>query len=102
MLREPEVVGVAEGDQLARRGLDAPVAGGCHAGVLLTDDLDRACECADDIGCSVGGAVVDDDELEVAVALPEDAARGGGDRPGRVVGGHHDGDPWAHRASSLS
>ena len=71
MLGEPEVVGVAEGDQLARRGLDAPVAGGCDAGVLLTDDLDRAGERADDVGCSVRRAVVDDDELEVAVGLPE-------------------------------
>lgn len=71
MLLEQHVVGVAKRDQLAPRLGDASIARRCDALILLPDQPDPAVMGDGDLGRLVGGAFIDDDELQLTVRLPE-------------------------------
>ena len=80
LVGEPHVVGVEEADQRAVRRRHAERPRGAHAAaaaVRVPDEPDAtglgAGEALGDLGAAVGRAVVDDNELEVAVGLIEGA-----------------------------
>ena len=69
----PRVVGVAERQQLTMRGRDAVVARRRGPRVVLAKGAYPVAEARDDTRGVVGGAVVDDDDLERLVVLALDA-----------------------------
>ena len=86
-----EVVAVHEEDVLALGFVEAAVAGGAHAAVLLMDDLH--------VGVAfqqgrraVGAAVVDDDDLAALAFLREDAVEALRQVDFGIVGGYDDGE----------
>ena len=89
---EPVLIGFAVGvgvdDDLALGGVHADVAGEGQAHVLLGDDAQRrpAFELLEDRLRVVGGAIIDEDDLEVGVAQPLHRAQAGLDGAGAVVG----------------
>ena len=90
-----KVVRVDELQVFARRALDGDVARAGYAGVGLVDDDDarvHACVHAADFQTGVVGAVVDEQNLQVCVALALDAFQAGHQVDGRVVDRHDDGD----------
>ncbi len=90
------VVGVEEHHVLAGGGLDAVVPGRSAAAAVLRplDDPHPVVlgEPAGGEQRAVGGAVVDDQDLDVAVGLGEGRLEGAGERGARVVGGDDDAD----------
>ena len=90
--RVPGVVGIEEGEVVAARGGDAGVPGHGHALVLLPEHADAIAVRGQDLGGRVGGAVVDDDDLERCVALPEGAVDGLGEEARVVVRRDNDGN----------
>ncbi len=83
------VVGV--GDDLARRGAESDVPRVAQAAVLAADHPEAVL--LDDVHRPVGGAVVDDDHLEVRVVETPQALAGVADGASPVVGAHDDRDP---------
>ena len=91
-VRRDDVVGVGEGQQLAARVPDPLVAGGPQPVVVGVHDADpgvAAGVLVRDRARAVGGAVVDDHDLEVPVALRQDAVERLG-QVGRDVVHRHD------------
>src|ERR1043165_535825 len=91
-MREPDVVGIDEGDELAAGVAKGEVARDVGAGVLLREQRDLLAVLLDDRARAVGRAVVDDEELEVAVGLREDAVDGARNPALAVVHRQDDGD----------
>ena len=86
-LRHPDVVGVEEGEVLARRMARAVVARGSRTAVGLLDQPHAVAELFDDRESRVARAVVDADYFEILDGLRDDAFDGAGDSRGRIVGG---------------
>ena len=104
LLRMPEVVGVQERQEGTGRGFDARVAGGRLTPIRLPYDQHGLRASLGDTRRVVSGPVVDDDHLEVLVALGEDALEGLGEVPLAVVDGYdaaHEGVAPLHFAASL-
>ncbi len=99
-VRDPEVVGIEEGDEVAVAEGEAGVAG-CAGTLIGLADADDLREGLGDGGAGVGGAVVDDDDFEGAIVLGEDAFDGLADVFLGVVDGDDDGDEWGGHAGSL-
>ena len=97
---EKDVVRVAEGDEVPARRRDATVPGRADAAVLLLDEVQRPIVCTNDCGGCIGRAVVDDDQLEVAICLREHRLDPSADGRFGVVRRHDDGDPGTHAARS--
>jgi hypothetical protein len=98
--RRDDVVGVHEGDELAAGVLDAGVARGAQAAVLLAYDPEARVARGELLGerrAGVGRAVVDEDRLEVAVGLPGERVQAGRQVALDVVDGDDDADPRRHR-----
>ena len=79
MIRQPEVVGVEEGDDLTTGQLQADVSGRRHPPVgppAVVEAQTPGVEGLEDLAGTVCGAVVDNDQLEVAVGLRHDAGDG--------------------------
>ena len=104
--REPDVVGVEEGDVAAGGVPDGQVARGAHA----ARGLARVGHDEDPVGVPLGvagehagrsvfGAVVDDDEPPVAIVLSEDALDRLLDEALRVEAGH---TPDGHRSPVMT
>ena len=92
-LGPPQVVGIEERDPAAASLSQATVAGAGDAAVRLGDDAEaRVGHRRQPFGRAVGRAVVDDDELEVAPGLGEDALRRARYQRGPVVGRDHHAD----------
>ena len=73
-LREAQLLGRLAHPNIARL-MDAGVAGDGGASVRLLNEGDRR-ELANDMGCGIGGTVVDDDDFEFGIGLGEDAFEG--------------------------
>src|SRR5207245_10544762 len=86
---EQQIVGVTERDDLAARRVDPCVSSGRNAALLLTEDANRSLVSLGDCGSLVCGPVIDDDELERTVRLPEDRGHCGTDRGRRLMRWHH-------------
>ncbi len=77
LVQPPAVTVSSESTKVTRSPVDsrdAAVAGGAEAGVVLADHPDPGVArgvVPGDVGAAVGGAVVDQQHLEVRVALPE-------------------------------
>ena len=70
VLEGGRVVGIEKCDVLPRRTRDADVPGSRTAEVVLSNQLDpRVVVAPDEVGCSVFGAVVNDDDFGVRVSL---------------------------------
>src|SRR5262249_20307095 len=66
LVRDPEIVLVLKGDELAASGLEARVSGRRDARVRLVK-VSNFLKRARDLGASVAGAIVHDDNLEPAI-----------------------------------
>ncbi len=91
------VVGVDEGDPFAGGELDTGIAGAGEALVRLMDDLDTAVLLGEDIAkgaTHVGGAVVDEDNLEIGVDLLANGLDAALENLGDIVDRDNDGDDW--------
>ena len=97
LLRVPPVVGIEKGDVLAVGFLNGPVARGAKTPVGVLHIKDALSEAGGDGRSVIGGAVVDDDDLDVRVGLGEDAFDGLGEIPTVVVAGN-DGRDSRHGA----
>lgn len=86
-----EVVAVHKEDILAPSFVEAAVAGGAHASVLLVDDL-HVVVTIQQGRRAVGAAVVDNDDLAALVFLREDAVEALRQVGFDVVGGYDDGE----------
>ena len=69
--RAVDVVRVEKGDQLSTCLEDPAVTGAVGPPALLCDHAHGVAEAPSELGAAVGRAVVDDDDLELGVALPE-------------------------------
>ena len=86
------VVAVQEQDPVARRPVDADVARRAQAAVLLVDDGQPsvpACLLVAQLARAVRRAVVDHDDLKVAVGLRDDAVQRLPEVGQHVVDGHY-------------
>src|SRR3984893_3087378 len=92
VVRKPLIVGVLEGDVVARAFAQPPVPGPSHALVLLREDPDARVETLEELGGSGGRSVVDDDELPVLEGLRAHALDGAQDGIGTIEGGEDDRD----------
>ena len=102
LVRQPEVVLVDPGDQLAARAVDRVVPATAGAELLVTaDEHDPAGILlgvrGDDLGRVVARGVVDHDQLEPLVGLAEDALDRLADERRAVVGRHDRADEWRVR-----
>ena len=88
----PQVVGIEEGDVVARCNAEPGVSRSAHSKVGLPDVPDRGPIRIQTVWRIVGGSVVDDDDFPVWMSLPEDAVQRLRDVRTRVVGGDDDGD----------
>jgi hypothetical protein len=89
----PEVVRVDECDQRGASGLPTGVSCSCNAGVLLRNQGNSTVNCPVSIydgGRAVGGAVVYDDDFQVAVRLAPDAPQSVVDGSFCIVSRDHD------------
>src|ERR1700722_20044651 len=84
-LRRPDIVGVEEGEILARRIPCAVVARRCRPAVYLLDQPHARAVFPDDRECAVSRAVVDANDFEILERLPDNAIEGAGDSRGRIV-----------------
>ncbi len=100
-----DVIGVEDGDELARRGSGSQIARRRRPAVLLAQQLQSACVRAQRSLDVVGRAVVADDHLQRRDRLAERRVDRFPDRLGGVVGGDHDreggGPVGSHRADGL-
>ena len=86
-----DAVGVGVGDDVAPGRFDAHVTSGGQAHVRLVDDADAAALVAPcDLQCSIGRAVVDDDDLVIRVREILQRLQARVHRPVRVVRADHD------------
>jgi hypothetical protein len=90
LLRHPDVVRGALGDEVARGGTKSGVVSGRWARVLLLDDSKPVAEALQLGSRSVGRAVVHDDDLPGREGLSEDSLDRRHDPALRVVGGNDD------------
>ena len=109
-VRLEDGVAVDHDDHLGVGGSDAGVQRRGLAAVGLADDPDaaRSPSASTIVGGAVGGAVVDDDDLEVRVVARRQRADGALDADRLVVGGHDDRDrrrtvprPWRRRRARV-
>ena len=84
-LRRPDVVGVEEGEILARRIPRAVVAPGRGPAVGLLEQPDAVAELFHDREGAVSRAVVNANDFEILERLRDDAVDGAGDSRGRIV-----------------
>jgi hypothetical protein len=92
-LGQREVVRVEPGHQVGAGEAERPVERAGEPGARLAMQAQpRIPRAGQQIGRRIGRAVVDHDQLQVAVRLFEHAADGGGDPPRAVVDRHEDGD----------
>ena len=102
-LGERGVVRVEPGDVPPARLVEAAVERGCEPEALVVPDDDEPSvgNRLEDCRRSVGRGVVDDDQLQVAHRLTEDALQGEREKLLAVVRGEQDGDerrwPGVHR-----
>src|ERR1019366_6490827 len=98
-VRQGNVVVVLQGDVLAASRSQAPVGSGGDPHIARGGEHPHAIvlrgELTQDVGCAVVGAVVNDQQLEVAETLPENAFDGGTQKSLAVVSGHHHGNEWS-------
>src|SRR5699024_4864248 len=92
-IRWHDVVGVEEGDELAFGDFDSEVPCDALPGVLLTECPDPTVAggvLLDDLRRSIGGAVIDDDDLKPVQSLPEHTVQALGKVFFDVVDGNDD------------
>ena len=91
---KPEVVAVLKGNQIAPGRQNSGLPGSTGAGVagLIDDAQARVINRRQQVKRRVGGGVIHHDQLDVAVALRQDAVHRPPDRPGAVVGRDDDTD----------
>ena len=99
-VRQGDVVGVVEGDPVARGVGEPEVAGSAEAAMVAPDDGEPARVARKDIRRLVGRAVVDDDHLEVPIGLGEHAVEALGEPAGGIERRDDDGDGGHRRCSS--
>lgn len=76
-VRQEEVVGIEEDEELGGRSADAAVTRRTRvAGIRLPEIPNTVTEFCDDLCCRVGGPVVDDDDLDIPKALRQSALDG--------------------------
>ncbi|VTR70291.1 hypothetical protein DESC_780479 [Desulfosarcina cetonica] len=92
--RQPGVVRIQKGDQIAAGGTDTGVTGRADPLVGLADDPDAGPIGRQTMGRVIGGPVIDHDQLQCGIVLAENRVDGMIDRPAPVVGGQNDTDPW--------
>ena len=83
---------------MAAGASEAGIESGGELVIVLADDAQSSIvpETIDDGGSAIGGAVVDDDQLERGVSLAQDTRDGFGDERFAVENGKDDGDETGH------
>jgi hypothetical protein len=98
LVGHPFVIGIEEGAIPAGRGRQAGIACRRRALVPLVPDQAQArlfpCQARHLLGCAVGTAIVDDQDLERAIGLRTDRRQGGEDRRFGIEGGDDDRNQW--------
>ena len=95
--RQPNVVGIKEGDVLATRCGDAAGPGRANASIVLADRTDAIAVLGQDQGRLVGRTIIDDDHFERRVRLCKRAVDGLAQIAGVVVGRDDDADRFHGR-----
>ena len=103
--RPPQIVGIDRRDELALRHGNAVIARGSHAAIWLLQQFDAGIVSRmkrDEGRGFIGRAIIDNDDLQIAMGLRSNAAQRGIDRIRRVERGDDHTDKMTRRHRSTS